>query len=274
MENGIAVAKPAVIVVNSLVARGGVGGRASVFALERLGFPVWFVPTVTLSWHPGHGPATRLVPEAEGFDGMVGDLAELPQLDEVGAVLSGYVGAAGQAAAVARLVAAVQDRNPGAHYLCDSNIGDEAGLFVPEAVAVAIRDRLVPLADMATPNRHELAWLTGREAGDNDGLATAARALGVGEVVVTSAFAGEGEIGTLTVTGGDVRLVAHQLLDDVPNGTGDLFSALYLAARLNGRAAGDAAERAEAVVFAVARRAHDTGVDELPLAAAQSLFVV
>jgi pyridoxine kinase len=56
------MAKPAVIVVNSLVARGGVGGRASVFALERLGFPVWLVPTVLLSWHPGQGPATRIVP--------------------------------------------------------------------------------------------------------------------------------------------------------------------------------------------------------------------
>ena len=52
--------KPTVIVVNSLVARGSVGGRASVFALERLGFPVVFVPTVVLSWHPGHGRATRM----------------------------------------------------------------------------------------------------------------------------------------------------------------------------------------------------------------------
>ena len=42
-------------------------------------------------------------------------------------------------------------------------------------VAAAVRDRLLPLADMATPNRHELAWLTGQEAGDNDGLARAAR---------------------------------------------------------------------------------------------------
>ena len=56
--------KPSVIVVNSLVARGGVGGRASVFALERLGFPVIFVPTLVLPWHPGHGRATRMEPDA------------------------------------------------------------------------------------------------------------------------------------------------------------------------------------------------------------------
>ncbi|MEP2575390.1 MAG: pyridoxal kinase, partial [Nitratireductor sp.] len=39
-------AKPAVIVISSHVARGSVGNRAAVFALETLGYPVWAVPTV------------------------------------------------------------------------------------------------------------------------------------------------------------------------------------------------------------------------------------
>ena len=50
----------AVIVVSSHVARGSVGNRAAVFALETLGHPVWAVPTVMLPWHPGHGRATRI----------------------------------------------------------------------------------------------------------------------------------------------------------------------------------------------------------------------
>jgi pyridoxine kinase len=50
--------KDTVVVLNSLVARGAVGGRTCVFALERMGFPVVFVPTVILPWHPGHGPAS------------------------------------------------------------------------------------------------------------------------------------------------------------------------------------------------------------------------
>ena len=64
--NDSAVETPrAVIVVSSHVARGSVGNRAAVFALETLGHPVWAVPTVLLPWHPGHGPATRIVPDAE-----------------------------------------------------------------------------------------------------------------------------------------------------------------------------------------------------------------
>ena len=66
--------KAAVIAVSSHVVRGTVGNRAMVFALESLGHPVWSVPTVTLPWHPGHGPATRLVPGPEQFSAFIEDL--------------------------------------------------------------------------------------------------------------------------------------------------------------------------------------------------------
>ncbi len=266
------MAKPAVIVVNSEVVRGSVGGRASVFALERMGYPVWFVPTVTLTWHPGHGPAVRLVPDATGFAGLIDDAIRSPWLGEVGAVLSGYLGAPEQAATTARLVEAVKAVNPEARYLCDPNIGDDGGLFVSADVATAVRDRLMPLADMATPNRHELAWLTGQGASDNDGLARAARALGVEEVIVTSAVASGGQTGNLAVTGEGAQLAAHRRLDAVPKGTGDLFAALYLAARLGGRGVNDACARAGGMVLAVASLAGKLGADELPLVAAQALF--
>ena len=102
----------AVIVVSSHVARGSVGNRAAVFALETLGFPVWAVPTVILPWHPGHGRATRIVPDPEQFAALMKDLEKAPWLGEVAGVLSGYLGDAGQATAVASLVKAVKARNP------------------------------------------------------------------------------------------------------------------------------------------------------------------
>jgi len=266
------VPKPAVIVVNSQVARGSVGGRAGVFALERMGYPVWFVPTVTLTWHPGHGPATRLVTPTAAFNGFVGELAGAAATGGVGAILTGYLGAAEQAAAIAALVAAVKARDPAAPYLCDPDIGDADGLFQPEAVAAVARDRLMPLADMTTPNRHELAWLTGRAADDNDDLTAAAKALAVAEVVVTSAFAGPGAVGNLVVAAGEPHLAAHRRADHAPHGTGDLFAALYLGARLDGRSPADAADRATAAVAALVERAQALGLDELPLAGAETLF--
>ncbi|MBN8999752.1 MAG: pyridoxal kinase, partial [Rhizobiales bacterium] len=108
MSSARSPARPAILVVSSTVVRGAVGGRAAGFALERLGFPVWQLATVTLPWHPGHGPASRIVPDAAAFEAMVADLAGAPWLGEVGGVLSGYLGAPGQAAAIARLVDAVR----------------------------------------------------------------------------------------------------------------------------------------------------------------------
>lgn len=250
--------KPTVIVINSLVARGSVGGRASVLALERLGFPVVFVPTVVLSWHPGHGRATRLVPDAPTFAALVGDLAGAPWLAGVDAVLTGYLGAADQAEPIAGLVASLKAANPMAIHLCDPNIGDGGSLFQPEPVAAAVRDRLLPLADIATPNRFEADWLAKGSPGR----------LPPPEIVVTSARIVGGTIETLVETPTGRFSVSHRWLpDNAVRGTGDLFAALYLGHRLDGAAPEGAAARATSAVCSIVIAANRDGLDELPLAA-------
>jgi pyridoxine kinase len=264
------MAKPAVIVVNSLVARGGVGGRASVFALERLGFPVWAVPTVLLSWHPGHGPASRIVPQTEDFQRLLADLTTAQWLSEVGAILTGYLGDAAQVEWVVRLVQALKACNPGALFLCDPVIGDHGRLFQSETLAMAVRDRLVPLADIVTPNRFELGWCTGAAANDNAGLVNAARRLGRPEVVVTSAFAGPGDLGNLVIARDRVYCASHAAMPSVPNGTGDVLAALYLAHRLSDEPPEEALRRSVSATLRLAERARRLGADELPLAAGQN----
>lgn len=264
---------PAVIVVSSHVVRGAVGNRAAVFALERLGFPVWAVPTVTLAWHPGHGPATRLAAPDDDFAAMLADLEGAPWLGEVGAVLTGYLGHAGQAGPVARLVAAVKRANPEAVYLCDPVTGDRGGLYVPEALAVAIRDRLLPLADIATPNRYELEWLAGRTLATQGAIAEAARSLGPQRMVVTSAPGAAGRLANMLVEPAGVDVVEHAAVERAPNGPGDLFSALFLARLLAGRAPGEALWLATASVYAVLQRAVANGADELMLAADADLLL-
>jgi pyridoxine kinase len=266
-------ARGAVIVVSSHVARGAVGNRAAVFALQQLGFPVWAVPTVVLPWHPGHGPATRIVPEPDQFAALMRDLESSPWIGEVGAVLSGYLGDAGQAGAVASLVSAVKARNPGALYLCDPVMGDAGGLYVAEKTAFAMRDLLMPLADVATPNRFELEWLVGETLGDNRAVAQAALRLGPSRMLVTSAHAlMAGSIGNLLVTPREVVLAEHRSVPRPPNGTGDLAAALFLARLMEGRSGEKALQMTAAAVFEVVARAVKRQADELMLEAdAQSL---
>ena len=265
--------RSAVIVVSSHVARGAVGNRAAVFALQQLGFPVWAVPTVVLPWHPGHGPATRIVPDPGQFAALVRDLESSPWIGEVGAVLSGYLGDADQAVAVASLVSAVKARNPRALYLCDPVMGDAGGRYVPEATAAAMRDLLMPLADIATPNRFELEWLAGETLGDNRAIGQAALRMGPSRMLVTSAHAlMAGSIGNLLVTPREVILAEHRSVPKPPNGTGDLAAALFLARLMEGRSAEKALQMTAAAVFEVVARAVKRQADELMLETdAQSL---
>ena len=266
MKSQDTAAPRAVIVVSSHVARGSVGNRAAVFALETLGFPVWAVPTVILPWHPGHGRATRIVPPAAEFAAFMADLERAPWLGAVGAVLSGYLGEASQADAVAGLVGAVKARNPGALYVCDPVMGDSGGLYVPEATAVALRDRLMPLADVATPNRYELEWMTGVALPDLDSTIAAALDLGPPAMLVTSAPATMAEgTGNLLLDAHHALLAEHHRIDRPPNGLGDLTAAIYLARVLSGHPPAKALQSTTAAVYEILARTARRGGDELQL---------
>lgn len=262
------IAAGAVIVISSHVVRGSVGNRAAVFALETLGHPVWALPTVVLPWHPGHGKSTRLTFNEADFDRAIDDLIAAPWLSEVKAVLSGYFGDVAQVRSVARLVAALRERDPDLFYACDPVIGDLGGLYVPEPMAEAIRDHLIPLASLATPNRYELAWLSGAPLDDNNAVMEAALALGPSRMLVTSAVPMmAGGTGNLYLSGRNALLAEHRAIDNAPNGLGDLLSAIFLSRLLCGLDEERALQLATASVYEVLARAVKRGSDELTLAA-------
>ncbi|BDA86815.1 pyridoxal kinase [Aureimonas sp. SA4125] len=257
---------PAVLSISSHVVRGTVGNRAVVLALESLGFPVWAVPTVTLPWHPGHGPSTRIVPPADTFASLVADLCRAPWLGEIGAVITGYFGAPEQVEPAARLIEAIRTVNPNLVYLLDPVLGDGGKLYQPEATLVAIRDHLLPLADIVTPNRFELEFLTGLEFSDNSHLIEAASALGPPTVVVTSAFPLlKGGTGNLLVDGYQAALAEHRQIPNAPNGLGDLTSAVFLARILSGMTNEKALQTTTAAVYEILARTTKRGANELTL---------
>lgn len=258
--------KGAVISISSHVVRGSVGNRAVVFALETLGHPVWALPTVVLPWHPGHGPSTRMTFSEDEFDRAIGDLLRAPWLGEVKAVLSGYLANAAQARSIARLVTGLRDGNPGLFYSCDPVIGDLGGLYVAEETAAAIRDLLIPLASLATPNRYELAWMAGCPLESNAAIMEAALALGPARMLVTSAVPMmAGGTGNLYLSGRTALLSETRLVDNAPNGLGDLTAAIFLARLLEGATEERALQLATASVFEILARTAKTGGDELAL---------
>ena len=267
--------KPAVIVISSHVVRGTVGNRAAAFALEVLGFPVWTVPTVTLPWHPGQGLAGRITPSAEDFAALMQDLAKSPWLDEVGAVLSGYLGGVDQVAAVSTLVDTIKSNNENALYVLDPVMGDapnqtDGRLYVPEQQARQIREHLLKRADMVTPNPFELGFLAGRETPDTiDDIFDAAMALDMKSVLATSAPAMiDGHIGNLLVQqSGSAHLAEHRFAQGPPNGLGDLAAALMLGNVLDGNNPVDALCKTSASLYEVMMTASRARSNELLLEA-------
>jgi pyridoxine kinase len=201
------------------------------------------------------------------------DIARAVDDARLGGILSGYFGNSYQIAGLIGTV--IRTRQFGRPlYLCDPVLGDAGRFYVHDQTYNSIRDDLVPYADIVTPNRFELAFLAGSDfarLADNRDLVDAACSLGRPEVVVTSAFAGEGETGNLLVTPHGSELVAHRAVAHAPHGAGDLFAALYLVHRLGGAAPRDALERATSATFRLVEMA--AGAAELPLATGQDAFL-
>lgn len=259
--------KKAVIVISSHVARGSVGNRAAVFALETLGFPVWAIPTVTLPWHPGHGKATRIVASNTEFDNFLTDIANTPWIDEVGAILTGYMANPTQVISVTKLISKLKDKNPDLIYLCDPVIGDEAGLYIQQETAQAIQKKFIPLCDIATPNRFELAWLTNKKAPDTIAeTLSLAQQLGSAQVLTTSSPAeSSNQTGNLYYSAKTKLLANHNQFKNPPNGPGDLTAAIYLGHLLSDMAPNKNLSLTTASVFEILQNATMLGSIELNL---------
>ncbi len=228
-----------VIIISSAVAYGNVGIRATAAGLRTFGHRTIELPTVVLSNHPGMGPPAGIRLKAEELGAMIDALERLGQFDCARAVMTGYFAAADQVEAVADRVARLKRRRDDLVVLVDPVIGDEEdGLYVDERAAVAIRERLVPIASIVTPNAFELGWLTHRPVGSEIEVVAAALALSVPEVVATSVAATGDQLQTLAIARDGVARSASPYLAGVPHGTGDLLAGLYLGCRLSGADAG------------------------------------
>lgn len=264
---------PVVLAISSQVVRGHVGNSAAAFALQRLGIDTWCVPTIVLSSHPGHGNASGMRVPMLKITGMIESLDSHGWLADVDAVMSGYIADADQVDAVATTVRRVKQLNPKAIYCCDPIIGDtRKGLYVAEEIAQAIRKTLIPRADLLTPNLFELTWLAGMPTANRDAAIRAAREIGRGRVLVTSAPASaKDKVCNLLVSADGAHSVETDRLDRVPHGTGDLMAALMVANLLLGNAGPEALERATASLFGIIKASADA--DELRLVAGQDLLV-
>ena len=268
-----------ILSIQSAVAFGHVGNSAAVFPLQRIGAEVLPVNTVNFSNHTGYG-AWRgpLIPPADVRDVIVG-IEERGALAHVDAVLSGYQGGVGIGDVIIEAVERVKAVNPAALYACDPVMGNaKSGCFVAPEIPVLLRDRVVPAADIITPNQFELGYLTGTEPSTLESTLESvdlARAMGPSIVLVTSVERSDRDDDTiemLVVDDSGAWVVQTPRLPFHANGSGDVTAALFTAHYCETRDVKVALERTSSSVFDLIELTYSSGERELKLVEAQEFY--
>ena len=268
-----------ILSIQSAVAYGHVGNSAAVFPLQRIGVEVLPVYTVTFSNHTGYGswggPLIAPADVRAVIDG-IDDRGVFPQID---AVLSGYQGGEGIGDVIVDAVKRVKAANPDALYACDPVMGNaKSGCFVAPAIPDLLRDRVVPVADIITPNQFELGYLTGTTPDTLESTlesVDAARAMGPSTVLVTSVERPDREEGTiemLAVDDAGAWVVQTTLLPMKENGSGDVTAALFTAHYVETRDAATALARTTSSVYDLLKNTYDAGDRELRLVESQEVY--
>ncbi len=269
-----------VLSIQSSVAYGHVGNSAAAFPLMRLGVEVWPVLTVHFSNNTSYPSWKGPLLKPEEVASVVAGIDELGVLESVDAILTGYQGAPAMGKQILETVALVKDRNPKAIYCCDPVMGDVGrGMYVLPGIPEFIRDHVVPATDILTPNHFELNFLTNRETTTLPEIVDAAeslRARGPKIVMVTSAVVAEEPADTVTmvvVGEGESWKVTTPLLGRIFTGSGDLTTAMFLAAYLDTGSLKKAVGRTADIVYSVLELTTRLEKRELALVAAQDLFL-
>jgi pyridoxine kinase len=228
-----------ILVISSHVAYGTIGLAPMVAPLQQAGIEVTTLPTIVLSNHPGLPRVAGKAFESALLEDMTAALDANGWLGTFDAVLSGYLPSAGHVAWVRAVVERLRELNPSVVYVCDPILGDDPdGLYIDDAAAEAVREMLLPVADVLTPNRFELAWLSGVDVQSVEDAVSAARILARPKLAATSIPSGipsrRAELANVLITERGVLVGKVEKLDRVPHGTGDLFAGLFTAELLQG----------------------------------------
>lgn len=268
-----------IISIQSHVSYGHVGNSAAVFPLQRIGHEVWPVHTVNFSNHTGYGEFGGSLIPADQVRDVIRGIKDRGAFSDVDAVLSGYQGGSDIADVIIEAVAQVKDENPKALYACDPVMGNaKSGCHVSDLIPPLLRDRVVPVADIITPNQFELGYLTGIEASDIGSTlkaCEAARSMGPSTILVTSVLRPDRPANTIemiAVNDAGAWKVQTPFIDFKRNGSGDVTAALFTGHYIRDHDAGEALARTVSSVFQLIETTFKANSRELCVIEAQEAY--
>lgn len=261
---------PTILSIQSQVVGARVGNSVAAFAMERLGVRVLQAPSTILGRRPDLGkPGGGAVP-AEFLGELLEGLAASGVLGEIDAVLTGYLGGSDQVAPILDIVERVKTANPNAVFVCDPVLGDDGKVYVSDGLADALVNGLAPHADWLAPNAFELGLMTGKNIDSLEAAREATRRFG--KPVLVSSIRSALGIGNLYAAPGADWFCETARLPRAPKGTGDLFTALFVARRVRGEPPAMALEAATGSTYDVIVRSLAAESEDLALPQAHEVL--
>uniref|UniRef100_A0A672IWZ3 Pyridoxal kinase n=2 Tax=Salarias fasciatus TaxID=181472 RepID=A0A672IWZ3_SALFA len=239
-----AVMECRVLSIQSHVVRGYVGNKSASFPLQVLGFEVDSINSVQFSNHTGYAHWKGQVLTAEELNVLYEGI-KLNKVNLYDYILTGYSRDTSFLETVVDIIQELKKINPNLVYVCDPVMGDHGAMYVPENLLPVYKDKVVPLADILTPNQFEAELLTGRKiTTEEDAIEVMdlLHKMGPETVVLTSTDlpSKRGDqflvaLGSQKIAKPDGTNSNQKICMDIPKvdavfvGTGDLFAAMMLA---------------------------------------------
>ncbi len=223
----------AILSIQSHVTYGYVGNKAAVFPLQSMGYDVWPVNTVQFSNHTGYGQWQGEVFSKEHIHNVIQGLFDIGVDDQCEAILSGYMGSRDICHEVQDTVTEFKANNENVLYLCDPVIGNNSCFVKPEVLEFFKTDLR---ADIITPNQFEAETLSGISINNVQNVRRVAdyfHHLGIKIIIITGVkvldFSQDHQTIFICYDNQCYAIKVKEYPFPIsPNGTGDLFSALFL----------------------------------------------
>ncbi|RYY81120.1 pyridoxal kinase, partial [archaeon] len=161
MKASLIMSLPRVLSIQSHTVFGFVGNKAATFPLQTMGFNVDCINTVSLSNHPAYAAGCKgKALEPDTLSDIISGL-ESNSLLNYDVVLTGYTRSEEHLEVIEQTVKKIRTVNPKVLYLCDPVLGDNGDYYVPSKLLDIYKEKLLPIANIVTPNMFESQVLSG-----------------------------------------------------------------------------------------------------------------
>ena len=252
-----------ILSIQSDVLYGAVGQKAALPIYHAASLEITQLATITLAAHPGFGVRHRSILPAQTMSGLLDDFLQLDERPELSALHIGYFGSADQVNQVAGFCEKARQAHPQIKILIDPVFGDGNRRYVADDIIQAVIDKLVPMADIITPNHFELSLLSGAIIKDQntakDALTTLSQTHHLIACVTGLKLDEEPLIYDVIMDKQSMHRCSQEARPQGVSGAGDSFAALLLSALLKGK------DVPEALSFASNITAHMIAQSKSPL---------